>query len=50
MCALKLLEIKLAEQSTNEEDGELFQLLSAQRQVFQEDLKNELGMFREMYK
>ena len=50
VCALKLLDIKLASQSTSEEDAELFQLLNVQKQTFEKDLKEELGMLREMYK
>ena len=49
-CALKLLNIKIAEQSTEEEDSELFTLLSNQKAMFEKDLKEELDMLREMYK
>ena len=49
-CALKLLNIKIAEQSTEEEDTELFTLLSNQKSQFEADLKGELEMLREMYK
>lgn len=49
-CALKLLNIKISEQSTEEEDSELFTLLSNQKAMFEKDLKEELDMLREMYK
>ena len=50
VCALELLNIKIAEQSTEEEDSELFTLLTNQKAMFEKDLKEELDTLREMYK
>ena len=47
--ALAIIDVMIANQATSEEDPELFQLLGGLKKTFEEDLSNELKLFRGMW-
>ena len=49
MCALKLLKAQLSQVITEDEDAELFSLLTQQKALLEEDIKDKIAYFREQY-
>ena len=49
VCAVALINTKIAAQATEEEDSELIQLLGNVKAVFEEDVKNQLLNYQEKY-
>ena len=50
VCAVALINTKIASQATEEEDSELMQLLGNVKAIFEEDCKNQLLNYQEKYK